>query len=231
MPNKGSSRLAAAVPLLLACVPLLALLSTGAWPVVPAVLALAAAAYGGQWLARRRVLAAQASGQGRWEGHLDAAMATAWLWDAGGLALFSYQGWLPCRITGDALGLTIAPRGLLLPRRRRYQPVSVPWTDIAGGRQLAPVFRNQAGQFSLLPLTELTIDVVGATAQGANDLDYLDGEPEAGEVLDELRELYGPQWQPGTVPLTAMLSSPAGLLDLIRTRGQGQPSRVPPTQL
>ena len=103
----------------------------------------------------------------------------------------------------------------------------MPWTDIAGGRQCPPVHRNWAGQFSVLPLTELTVDVVGATAQGLNDLDELDGDPEADEVLDDLRAIYGPQWQPGTVALTAMLSSPDGLLDLIATWAQGKPSRVP----
>ena len=234
MLNKGSSlrqvrKLAPAVPLLLALVPFLLLLSSRAWLVVPAVLALIGAVYGGQWLARRRVLAGQASGQGRWEGHLDAATA-AWLWDAGGIALFSYHGGFPCRLTGDALGLTVAPRGLLLPRLRRYREVTMPWTDVAGGRQLTPVHRNWAGQLSVLPLTELTIDVVGASAQGLNDLDELDGDPEAGEVLDGLREIYGPQWRPGTVALTALLSSPDGLLDLIATRAQGKPSRVPATR-
>jgi hypothetical protein len=210
-------------------VALLALLMTDAWPVVPAVVALIAAVHGRQWLGRHRVRAAQAAGQGRWEGHLNAVTAAAWLWDVGGVALFCYQGWFPCRFTGDGLGLTVAPRGLLLPRLRRYRPVTIPWTDIAGGRQLAPVRRNWDGQFSVLPLTELTIDVVGATARG---LDDLNGDPDAmdaadaQETLDDLRDLYGPQWQPGTVALTAWLSSPDGLLDLVTARAQGRPSRA-----
>lgn len=221
--------LAGGVHVLLAIVSLLLLLATAAWPVVPAVLALIGAVYVGQWLGRRRVLAAQATGQGRWEGYLD-TMTAAWFWNAGRVALFSYRGGFPCRLTGDALGLTVAPRGLLLPRMRRYQTVSIPWTDIAGGRQQTPVHRNRAGQFSVLPLTEMTIDVVGATARGLNDLSEIDGEPDAGEVLDYLRGIYGPQWQPGTVPVTAMLSSPEGLLDLIVSWAQGTPCRVPSIQ-
>ncbi|GAA3240551.1 hypothetical protein ACFO1B_08670 [Dactylosporangium siamense] len=81
--------------------------------------------------------------------------------------------------------------------------------------------RTWDGRFSVLPLTELTIDVVGTTARGLDDLDeHLDDDP-----LDDLRDLYGPLWRPGTVPLTAWLSSPAGLLDLITARAQGRPSR------
>jgi hypothetical protein len=196
--------------------------------------------------ARRRVVRARrllaASGGGLWTGWLGNS-CVEWLWPPARVGLWSslmYPDRAPVRVTADLSGVTVALRGPIAAALWRRQPVLIPWTEIAGARS-----RDRGRGFddrtvSLLRLTDVTVDVVGASAQGWADMWELDDaaddcvcEPARAEYVgaetdddtaEEIREAFGPDWVPGTAALVLITTSPEGLVATISARGLGRPS-------
>ncbi|MFB9181100.1 hypothetical protein ACFFX1_23380 [Dactylosporangium sucinum] len=144
--------LAAAVPVGL---PLL-----GRWQAMAmfaaAVAAVAVPVFAAQWRDRERQRAAHRAGVRTWTGHVPLDHAVG-LWDLGVVAAFRFGGGLPVRVTPTQAGLFVAVRSSA--GGRRYAPVTVQWSDIAGARTEAAGRATDWGRVAMLPLTTVTVEL------------------------------------------------------------------------
>jgi hypothetical protein len=183
-----------------------------------------------------------ATGGGVWLGQMPVEEAEA-LWGESLPFLVSYsyfaEGY-PVTLVADENGLTLSPRGLLLPRLGRLKPTLIPWTDQAGARSRRLGYNSESGTtLWLVPLTKITIDLVGPSAAGhlwpmsEEEVENADGQgdfdpdPSDEEDADDeafWRQSHGPDWRRGTEPLHFTTSEPTGLVDLVLLRSRGRPA-------
>jgi hypothetical protein len=206
--------------------------------------------------ARRLHAEVAPAGGGAWLGRVPVEQAEA-LWGVRvrRLPAFNYfRDGYPVELVADATGLTMHPRGLLLNRMGRLGPVLIPWGDLAGARACRLGYTTEAREsLWLVPLTKVTLDLVGASAAGhlpppspqewrrmlrraGIDPDALDEEqededddsPQARAEEEAFgREVYGEDWQPGTEPLHLTTPEPSGLVEIVAMRGRGRPASTP----
>ena len=193
---------------------------------------------------------AQAVGGGVWDGWIALDTATWLRFGDLGWYLFMYNDGLPVRLIADHVGLTVTMRSPLLTRIKALSPVTIPWSEIAGARQRGRGYRTVAGGFSLAALTDVTVDVVGSSAEEWRlqfDDDY-DDDPEwsdrsqdddqdrleqsanerAEHADDDLwqeytQEVNGPDWRAGTAAFRFTTATPVGLIEFVELRRTGQP--------
>ncbi|WP_238011508.1 hypothetical protein KZZ52_47850 [Dactylosporangium sp. AC04546] len=120
------------------------------------VAALAVPVFVVQWWGRHRLRAEHAAGKRTWTGHIPLDHAVG-LWDLGVAAAFRFGGGVPVRVTPTPAGLFVAVRSYA--GGRRYTPVTVQWSDIAGVRAEASGRATDWGRVALLPLTTVTVDL------------------------------------------------------------------------
>jgi len=184
--------------------------------------------------AQRASTAAQAAGGGVWRGAV-CDLTADWLWNDGVplVAGFILED-VPVLITASEQGLSVAVRGpaRLLVRR---DPCTIPWADIAGARQGQRRHRIFSGRPSLIALTEITIDVVGPSAEVwfalyTDDPDDDPLPPNADDTEEEIaRELAGDDWRPGTAPLRFITPTPDGLIHTVDQHHTGHTPHPDPT--
>jgi hypothetical protein len=148
----------------------------------------------------------------------------------------------PVRVVADSIGLAVTVRGMLRLRRPR-PPRRISWTDVAGARQRYRGYRMTSNHWSLVPLTDVTIDVVGPsahswrvlfedddsdTAPEAADTGAVDTQAEVLEWREYVRDLNGPDWREGTAALRFTTPAPANIVTLIEGRRRGAPWRHSP---
>lgn len=226
-----------------------------AWPLIAilgSVLLLALLGHGYERQRARRLLEFAPAGTGTWIGTVALYQAES-LWGRSlpfWLSLSYSQDGYPARLTANAAGLQLHPGGWVFHRLARVKPALIPWTDVAGARSRPLGFRGspEGATIRMVPTTAVTIDLVGPSADGhlpslsaeeerellrgvdINPDEQLAQADEDCGLSDEEqsrseRDIYGPDWRPGTEPLVLTTSEPRGLVDLVTTFSQGRPDR------
>lgn len=230
---------------------------SGGWALGLSLAAVTAAVVAGQVAVRgrsRRLNHEAGPGGGVWLGWADAEQVepllgrplSAWIW-----FLYTETG-LPVRLDADHSGLQLRLRGVLLPRLVGAPTRTIPWTDLAGARETRLGFRRADHRPATVRLTAVTLDLVGPSADGylpelsdeefaeemrtlGVDVTNLEDDPddpidEAAEDQEEeqfWREIYGPDWRRGTLPLQLTTPASEGLVELVARRARGRPADTP----
>lgn len=217
------------------------LLALGAWrkdlalstlALVP--LALPAVTYGQQsWQRsrdRRRHATTAGSLGGTWRGWL-VSDTTEWLLpDQRWFAVLLDTAPTPVRLIADAAGITVTVRGPVVSRSWRRPSIVIPWSEVVGARQHERGHKFEGPRLWITTLTEVTVDVVGASAEEWRDRydeDFVDGaeDTDDGEVgwIELRRDAGGVDWRPGTAPLRFVSDAVDGLVELIERHASGRP--------
>jgi hypothetical protein len=175
--------------------------------------------------ARQASAEARAAGGGIWLGSIDGDTVD-WLWDdLPPYAAAMVADNLPVHLAATGDGLLVWVRGMsrLLIRR---PPRLIPWSDIAGARELDPRHTDHSSRISLVTLTPVIIDVVGTSAAGWLGFDNSGDGPRDDSDDDSdggvLAELAGDGWQPGSAPLRFLTAAPDGLVEMVLRRRTGR---------
>lgn len=187
------------------------------------LLGLIGAVLGGSLLARRHAVrsAMPTDGSARvWLCRLHPTFR--WIWED----LKKPRGWsfddgIPAEVRVGSEGLEIALRGRTT-RSNGRRPVLIPWAEVAGARAHDRGHRWPSGtSFSPLRLTEVTVDVVGPSAEEW----VWPGGPPGHEVLSDAELRFAamaraelPGWRPGTAPLVLVAYAAPGLVEAVEAR-------------
>lgn len=141
---------------------------------------------------------------------------------------------VPVSLELSPSGMTLRPSGWML-RYARDRGWAVPWSDIVGATNGKATYRAFDGTYSVVPLTELRITVVGRSAQDFFDwwlLDDADDDeeglpPTAQEQAEDAewraiaREELGPHWIPRTALVRVRTSAPDNFVDAVARWARG----------
>jgi len=178
---------------------------------------------------RRRMSEAHLSGSDRWRGRVVQE----------GESLFGGRIWWSLANDGVTADLVANPDSLLLEPTKlgrkwgRLQSVAVPWTDVVSARTRDLGRETPDGKISFVPLTGVTLLIVGDLVPIImRPDDYLaDAELSAKEqaeidkdiagYLEAVRETVGSDYVFGVLPLQFITPDATGLVDAVAARARG----------
>ncbi|MBI1379223.1 MAG: hypothetical protein GC157_17355 [Frankiales bacterium] len=179
--------------------------------------------------ARRRMTEGVLSGSTRWRGRVIGL----------GVAIFDGRTWavwfndgVPVDVVAGQAALALEPRGL----GRRWggqHDVKIPWRDVVGARTRDLGRQTPEGKVSFVPLTAVTVLVVGDLVPPRLRLDELMPEEELTDderaqadedlagYLARIRESFGDDYEFGVLPLEFITSDATGLVEAVSARARG----------
>ena len=178
--------------------------------------------------ARRRMSEARLSGRQRWRGRVIRE----------GTSLFDGRVWWTAFNDGVPADLVVGLEALVLEPTRggrkwgHLQDVRVPWTDVVGARTRDLSRETPEGTVSFVPLTEVTLLIVGDLVPTMRPDEWLAEEEltvsERAEVdediasfLAAIRETVGDDYVFGVLPLVFLTPDASGLADATKARARG----------